>query len=90
MKKAEIYTKLDSIDLALEMYDEILKEWSFDILGDDALYKKAKLYDNKLADSKEAKALYERLLLEYPSSIYTAESRKRFRFLRNDDLQINQ
>ena len=41
--------------------------------------------DNKLNDSEKAMTTYEKLLLEYNSSIYITEARKRFRILRGDN-----
>ena len=39
---------------------------------------------------EKAKAFYEKILLEYKGSIYTAEARKRFRKLRGDNLEEKQ
>ena len=44
------------------------------------------MYDNKLQDIEKAMMLYEKILLEHSSSIYIAESRKRYRELRGDNL----
>ena len=67
MNKAEIYIKLDNISEAIKMYSNIIDEWSYDILADDAIYLLAKLYDNILNDQFKAKNLYERIILEYNS-----------------------
>jgi hypothetical protein len=69
------------------MYQKITTDWGYDILADDALYRLAKIYDNILADKVKAMELYEKILLEHNSSIFVAESRKRFRKLRGDDLE---
>ena len=66
---------------------EVTQEYNYDILADDALYKRAKIYDDVLKNSELAMKLYEQILLEHNSSIYVAESRKRFRDLRGDNLQ---
>ena len=60
------------------MYDKIILEHPYDILVDDALYRLAKLYDDILLDLEKAMELYEKILIEQRSSIFTAESRKRF------------
>ena len=86
MRKAEIYIQLNNIDLAIKMYQRIISDWGYDILADDALYRLAKLYDNTLVDKVKAMELYEKILLEHNSSIFTAEARKRFRILRGDNL----
>ena len=86
MRKAEIYIQLSNTDFAIEMYQKITSDWGYDILADDALYRLAKIYDNTLADKVKAMELYEKILLEHNSSIFTAEARKRFRILRGDNL----
>ncbi len=86
MRKAEIYIQLNNTDLAIQMYQKITSDWGYDILADDALYRLAKIYDNALADKVKAMELYEKILLEHNSSIFTAEARKRFRILRGDNL----
>jgi len=86
MRKAEIYMQLNNTDLATQMYQKITSDWGYDILADDALYRLAKIYDNTLVDKVKAMELYEKILLEHNSSIFTAEARKRFRILRGDNL----
>jgi tetratricopeptide (TPR) repeat protein len=87
MRKAAIFLNNGKIEDALANYEKIEEDWSYDILADDALYKRAKIYDDILNDSESAMKLYEQILLEYNSSIYVAESRKRFRYLRGDTLE---
>jgi len=69
---------------ALEHLDQILATYKFDILSDDAAFMKAEIYDYYLKDSDKAKQLYQDFLVEYQGSMYVAEARKRFRFLRGD------
>jgi tetratricopeptide (TPR) repeat protein len=90
MRKAEIYTGLGNTEMALLMYQKITDEWDYDILADDALYLQAKMYDVILEDKEKAMELYEKILLEHNSSIFAAESRKRFRILRGDNITIEQ
>ena len=87
MRKAAIYLNNGKVEDALANYEKIEADWSYDILADDALYKRAKIYDTILKDSEKAMKLYEQILLEHNSSIYVAESRKRFRDLRGDNLK---
>ena len=87
MRKANIYFKSGRFMDALVNYENIEEHWGYDILADDALYKRAKIYDDKLDDSESAMKLYEQILLEHNSSIYVAEARKRFRDLRGDNLK---
>ena len=69
------------------MLKRIETEFSHDILADDAIYTLAEIYQKKLEDKEKAKALYEKILLEFKGSIYPSEARKRFRKLRGDNLE---
>jgi len=88
MRKAKIYTKMNHFDSVLTMYEKILVDWQNDILADDALYNLAKIYDDKLNNIEKAQELYERLILDYSSSIFAEESRKRYRLIRDRNLNI--
>ena len=44
----------------------------------------AELNENQLNNPEEAKVLYQKLLIEYPGSLFVVEARKRFRELRGD------
>ena len=90
MRKADIYLRNGNVEDALINYKKIESDWGYDILADDALYKRAKIYDNNLKDTEIAMQLYEQILLEHSSSIYVAESRKRFRQLRGDNSKDTQ
>lgn len=90
IRKAKIYLEQDSTYLALEMCQKIINEWSFDILADDALYMQAKIYEDILDESEKAMSSYEAILLLHSGSIYTVESRKRFRQLRGDNINLNE
>ncbi len=69
---------------ALGYYDDIIKFHSSDILADDALFRSAELLEESLFDKEGALEKYKTLLLNYPSSIYGHEARKRVRILRGD------
>ena len=57
-----------------------------DILVDDAHYFLAELYLNKLNNQEKAKEYYQKIIFDYPSSIYLVDSRKKFRLLRGDEV----
>lgn len=90
-RKGNIYESLGRYEEAVVAYQSVAKTYAFDILGDNALYRLAQLYDYTLKDKNKAMESYRQLMTDYPSSIYTVEARKRFRFLRgdrlNDDLE---
>jgi tetratricopeptide (TPR) repeat protein len=81
-KKGEIYEKLQNWNKAIEFYDIVVKSYAFDILGDDAAYRIAKIYDFNLMNESKASDYYKIVLFEFSGSLYTAESRKRFREIR--------
>tara|TARA_B100000497_G_scaffold127095_1_gene167784 strand:+ start:170 stop:1984 length:1815 start_codon:yes stop_codon:yes gene_type:complete len=83
-KQAEIQIKKKNYSEAAALYEQISTEFSFDILADDALFQWAKLLEEKLDDKTKAQELYEKIVLDYSDSIYTVESRKRFRNIRGD------
>ncbi len=82
--KARIAEKDDKIELAIANLKKIEKNYAFDLLGDDAIYKLAELYDYRLKNKEEAMKYYKKLIFDYPGSIYVPEARKRFRALRGD------
>ena len=71
-------------DAAIENLNEILKNYPTDLLGDDALYNLAIIYDNDKNDKEKAKELYKKLLFDYQDSIYGVDARKRYRELSGD------
>ena len=86
MRKAQVYISSNNFEKALYNLEMINSDWSYDILSDDALFNRAKIYDDFLKNSEKALSLYEQILTEYPESIYVSESRKRYRDLRGDNL----
>ncbi|MBC8265494.1 MAG: tetratricopeptide repeat protein [Flavobacteriales bacterium] len=89
-KKSEIYLKNEEIEKAIAMLEKIETEFFYDILADDAIFTLAEIYQKKIKDKEKAKALYEKILLEYKGSIYSSLARKRFRKLRGDNLEEKQ
>lgn len=83
-KKAEVYLKKGLNDSAVVYYRKIIDKYWYDILGDNAMFKLAALYEEVYKDSKKAMDTYEKLMTTYPGSTYTVEARKRYRALRGD------
>jgi tetratricopeptide (TPR) repeat protein len=84
--KADIYHRRGNYQDALEVLEKIIKDFSDDVLTDDASFLKAEIYEINLGDNEHAKNLYQNFLKDFPSSVYAAEARKRFRILRGDFL----
>ncbi len=83
-KKAEINSKNGKFDSAAVYYNRIIEKYPNDLLADDAMFNLAGLYENQLNDKNKARQLYEKILTQYPGSLYVVDARKRFRILRND------
>lgn len=85
-KQAQLFEKTGQYEAAEQRYLSLIALDNDDILIDDALFYLAKLYDTRLNMSDKAKTYYEKIIFEYPSSIYLVTARKRFRQLRGDVL----
>ncbi len=85
--RAEIALQRGQFDTAIGHYEEILELHFMDILADDALFGLADLHEHQLEAPDVAQGMYERLLNEFPGSLYAVEARKRFRQLRGDILE---
>ncbi|MFD2573955.1 tetratricopeptide repeat protein [Spirosoma soli] len=84
--RANTYMKQGKESEALEDLKKIITTYPNDILGDDALFTQGKIYEERLKDKQAAMEAYQKVLTQYPGSIYGAEARKRFRALRGDTI----
>lgn len=84
LKQAEIFEKLGDYKKAEANYLKIIEFYNDDILADDAHYRLAKIYEEKLNDPEKAKERYEQIIFNFADSIYYVEARKKFRTLRGD------
>lgn len=85
--KALIAEKQDNTAEAEVLYLKLVRDFSADILADNALINLAKLYEFKMNDTAKAKKIYEMIVLNYTGSLFANEARKRYRFLRGDMLK---
>lgn len=86
MMKAGIFQDKGNYAEAIALYEKVLLLHFKDITADDALFKLAEIHQYVYNDVAKAMELYEKLLTEYPGSLYVVEARKRFRELRGDQL----
>ena len=86
LKKAEILIAKRQYEDADSLLSKLLSHYGDDILADNALIMQARMHDYSLKDTERAMELYEKLIIDYPGSIFTAEARKRFRELRGDNI----
>ncbi len=85
-QKAQILIKQANYIQAGEYLLKILNGYESDILGDDATYLMAQLYEYYLKDLSKAMEYYQALMKNYPGSLYVVDARKKFRELRGDSI----
>ena len=85
-KQAQLFEKTDQFHKAEQNYLQLIKINTEDILADDAHFYLAELYLNKINNLEKAKEYYQKIIFEYPSSIYLVDARKKYRKLRGDNI----
>ncbi|MEG2070467.1 MAG: hypothetical protein RR034_03740, partial [Bacteroidales bacterium] len=86
-QKAFILIKRQDYFGAELLLKKIIESYAYDILADDAIYKLAELYEYYLKDIPKSMECYQKLMREYPGSLYSVDARKRYRALRGDVLE---
>lgn len=81
-RKAKIEIEKQDYTSAAANLEKIVNDFSYDILGDDALFELANLYNYNLKDKEKARDLYKQMLFNYPGSVFVEESRELYRELR--------
>jgi tetratricopeptide (TPR) repeat protein len=89
MAKAKIAFKKLNYEEAITWLNYIVKSETYkkDILGDDATYMLAGIYEKYKKDIPKAMDYYKAIMLDYKDSVYLTEARKKFRILRGDKLE---
>ncbi|GCC51052.1 hypothetical protein SanaruYs_12720 [Chryseotalea sanaruensis] len=82
--EAQIKLRQNKPEEAQKLLQKILEEYPEDILADDAFFTIGEIYERHLNDKDKAMDQYQKMLAQYPGSVYVAEARKRFRELRGD------
>lgn len=83
-KKAGIMLKKGKFSEADSLLARVVEMYPTDLLADDALWLRGNLHENQFKDIVKANEFYEKILFDYPGSLYTVEARKRFRTIRGD------
>lgn len=86
-KQAELFIKNKNINKAILNYNKIIAIDEKGILIDDVYYQMAEIYNNELNNTEKAKEYYQKIIFDYPSSIYLVDARKKYRKLRGDSVQ---
>ena len=82
MKKAQIRMKQARYPDADSLLQRLVEFYPADILADDALMLRAELNENQLDRLDVARECYEKILLDYPASLYADRARKRYNELK--------
>ena len=77
MLRAELAIKRHDYNKALSYLKNIYEQYGQDVLGDDAVFKMAEIYQNILHQPDQAKHYYEQLIIDYPGSTYVQAARQR-------------
>lgn len=86
-RKAGVLQKQGKYEEAAKLFDQVVKNYSWDILADNALYQLALLYEYKLNRKEEAKELFKKMMTDYPGSVYVVDSRTEYRKLEGTEAQ---
>jgi TolA-binding protein len=87
MAKSRIYLSKGDFEQSAVLLKELVAHPQQNIWTDDALFILAGLYEVQLQQPEQAKMLYQRLISEFPGSMFVAEARKHFRKLRGDNIE---
>ena len=80
-RKGEIAEKRKEFEAAEQVFLQIVEQYPGSYMADAALMHAALIEQNELKDKELAKQHYEKLIDEYPTSIYTAQAKKNYRKL---------
>lgn len=84
MAKARILIQQKNFNDAVAPLKKIIENHPNNLWADDAVFMLGDLYENHLNNKEQAKAFYQKVITDYPGSLWINEARKRFRLLRGD------
>ena len=82
MRKAQIRMKQARYADADTLLQRLVDFYPTDITADDALFLMAELNEDHLNNPTKALECYEKLLVDYPTSLYVDRARKRYNVLK--------
>lgn len=78
MKQAKIRLKQGNYPQADALLEKLIQFYPNDILADDALFLRGQLNEKELNNLQQASQCYEKLIIDYPSSLYLEQARKSY------------
>ncbi|MCB2206918.1 MAG: tetratricopeptide repeat protein [Bacteroidetes bacterium] len=85
-KKAVIFTAKNDFDAADSLYTKLYTNYPESIKADNAIFQSAELNRLYLNNEEKAMELYLLLMTDYPDSMYSGESRVKYRAIREKNL----
>ena len=82
IRKAQIRLKQARYDEADSLLQRLIVFYPDDLTADDALMMRGELNENQLHDLSKARDCYEKILIDYPNSLYADLARKRYNALK--------
>ena len=86
MAKSKIFIKKNEFNQAIGQLMGIIENYPTELWGDDAVFMLADIYETQLNQPAKALELFQKIITDFPGSLYVIEARKRFRKLRGDKL----
>ena len=80
-KKAQIAIKENNYHKADSLLREIILKYPYDLTADDALMLLAQINEEQFGNPAKAKEYYEKIIIDYPSSLYISQARKKYKDL---------
>ena len=84
MAKARILLQQKNYAAAAEQLKQIVADHQTELWADDAVYMLGTIYEDQLNDKEAAKNYFQKIITDYPGSIWIGNARKHFRLLRGD------
>ncbi|CAM3770624.1 tetratricopeptide repeat protein [Mucilaginibacter galii] len=84
MAKARIYIQQKNHQAAIALLKQIVSDHQTDLWADDAVYMLGTIYEDQLNDKETAKGYFQKVITDYPGSVWIGNARKHFRLLRGD------
>lgn len=80
-KRAQIAIKEDNYQKADSLLGTLIMKYPSDLMADDALMLLAQINEEKFNNKTKAKEYYEKIILDYSSSLYINQARKKYKEL---------
>ena len=80
-KRAQIAIKEDNYQKADSLLGTLIMKYPSDLMADDALMLLAQINEEKFNNKAKAKEYYEKIILDYSSSLYINQARKKYKEL---------